>query len=124
MVRPHFNKASVIKMAQHIVEKPISETLKVYGITETKDWKIEDQRTYFKDIDQNKIFPTSYRPFDLRFSYYEYNTINKIIPRGDSRRSLMRHMTTGRNIGLCMNCLLYTSPSPRDKRQSRMPSSA
>ena len=25
---------------------------------------------------------------------------------------------------LCENCLLYTSPSPRDKRQSRMPSSA
>ena len=27
------------------------------------------------------------------------------------------------NIG-CRACLLYTSPSPRDKRQSRMPSSA
>ena len=27
-------------------------------------------------------------------------------------------------IGLDGNCLLYTSPSPRDKRQSRMPSSA
>ena len=26
--------------------------------------------------------------------------------------------------GLCRYCLLYTSPSPRDKRQSRMPSSA
>ena len=29
--------------------------------------------------------------------------------------------------GICgsdMHCLLYTSPSPRDKRQSRMPSSA
>ena len=25
---------------------------------------------------------------------------------------------------LCKVCLLYTSPSPRDKRQSRMPSSA
>ena len=25
---------------------------------------------------------------------------------------------------LSVNCLLYTSPSPRDKRQSRMPSSA
>ena len=25
---------------------------------------------------------------------------------------------------LCYDCLLYTSPSPRDKRQSRMPSSA
>ena len=26
--------------------------------------------------------------------------------------------------GLGISCLLYTSPSPRDKRQSRMPSSA
>ena len=26
--------------------------------------------------------------------------------------------------GSCLYCLLYTSPSPRDKRQSRMPSSA
>ena len=26
--------------------------------------------------------------------------------------------------GLLQSCLLYTSPSPRDKRQSRMPSSA
>ena len=26
--------------------------------------------------------------------------------------------------GMITNCLLYTSPSPRDKRQSRMPSSA
>ena len=30
-------------------------------------------------------------------------------------------VTTG---GLTRVCLLYTSPSPRDKRQSRMPSSA
>ena len=28
----------------------------------------------------------------------------------------------GQNCVIC--CLLYTSPSPRDKRQSRMPSSA
>ena len=27
------------------------------------------------------------------------------------------------NLGV-LTCLLYTSPSPRDKRQSRMPSSA
>ena len=26
--------------------------------------------------------------------------------------------------GVAIGCLLYTSPSPRDKRQSRMPSSA
>ena len=29
-----------------------------------------------------------------------------------------------RVIGVSKDCLLYTSPSPRDKRQSRMPSSA
>ena len=29
-----------------------------------------------------------------------------------------------RTADLCKACLLYTSPSPRDKRQSRMPSSA
>ena len=28
------------------------------------------------------------------------------------------------NIAALSDCLLYTSPSPRDKRQSRMPSSA
>ena len=28
------------------------------------------------------------------------------------------------NADLSYDCLLYTSPSPRDKRQSRMPSSA
>ena len=28
------------------------------------------------------------------------------------------------NITLCKSCLLYTSPSPRDRTRSRMPSSA
>ena len=31
---------------------------------------------------------------------------------------------TGGSTGIGKACLLYTSPSPRDKRQSRMPSSA
>ena len=32
--------------------------------------------------------------------------------------------TIGQQIIMGYTCLLYTSPSPRDKRQSRMPSSA
>ena len=32
--------------------------------------------------------------------------------------------TIERYLRLGINCLLYTSPSPRDKRQARMPSSA
>ena len=37
-----------------------------------------------------------------------------------------RFIDTGSYVfnGLISGCLLYTSPSPRDKRQSRMPSSA
>ena len=31
---------------------------------------------------------------------------------------------TGQKEAEAITCLLYTSPSPRDKRQSRMPSSA
>ena len=37
-------------------------------------------------------------------------------------RSASKEVT--KNIGFNNTCLLYTSPSPRDKRQSRMPSSA
>ena len=33
-------------------------------------------------------------------------------------------ISLGHRIKLLKACLLYTSPSPRDKRQSRMPSSA
>ena len=41
-------------------------------------------------------------------------------------QSLELHLNAG-DIGCLLGpsgCLLYTSPSPRDKRQSRMPSSA
>ena len=42
--------------------------------------------------------------------------------RGTSLKS-RRAVETGRNI-LLKNCLLYTSPSPRDRTRTRMPSSA
>ena len=40
---------------------------------------------------------------------------------GDSSRADLR---AARDEANALTCLLYTSPSPRDKRQSRMPSSA
>ena len=43
-----------------------------------------------------------------------------LLGMGASRIMLSRLGATG----IPMTCLLYTSPSPRDKRQSRMPSSA
>ena len=41
-----------------------------------------------------------------------------------SERTYVRHQITQDDIDNTCICLLYTSPSPRDKRQSRMPSSA
>jgi len=37
--------------------------------------------------------------------------------------SNFNHLVDVLNAGIC-NCLLYTSPSPRDRTRSRMPSSA
>ena len=44
----------------------------------------------------------------------------------DSETGLIPHsnLADGKQTGQGRACLLYTSPSPRDKRQSRMPSSA
>ena len=37
---------------------------------------------------------------------------------------IMANVTPGKGIAEHESCLLYTSPSPRDMRRSRMPSSA
>ena len=45
---------------------------------------------------------------------------------GTGKTTLVRSLLSEErdNIAVAYICLLYTSPSPRDKRQSRMPSSA
>ena len=47
--------------------------------------------------------------------------INK---KGTRQKLQIGHEVTVKGIIQPIHCLLYTSPSPRDKRQSRMPSSA
>ena len=51
--------------------------------------------------------------------------LNKIIYTGHISELLQIEETeTGITFGAAVTCLLYTSPSPRDQRGSRMPSSA
>ena len=38
--------------------------------------------------------------------------------------TVYRVLTQFEQAGICISCLLYTSPSPRDVEESRMPSSA
>ena len=42
----------------------------------------------------------------------------------DQARAQGKELGPLHGVPMTINCLLYTSPSPRDKRQSRMPSSA
>ena len=53
--------------------------------------------------------------------YCERHGINEIVVAVDERR---RNTDAGGGLPLDELCLLYTSPSPRDQRGSRMPSSA
>ena len=53
------------------------------------------------------------------------NPINMDGTSGKSSQSAKDFaLNLSKNITIPITCLLYTSPSPRDKRQSRMPSSA
>ena len=58
---------------------------------------------------------------------------NGLMTADDVREHLMKSKALVRQTGLSLvarfnahhnNCLLYTSPSPRDRQKSRMPSSA
>ena len=52
-------------------------------------------------------------------------TAEKKASRSTSEGVIARHLSVDGKSGTIVEiCLLYTSPSPRDKRQSRMPSSA
>ena len=55
--------------------------------------------------------------------YLQYAHKNGFAPEADFLRPKLTQLKT-RVIAEYQDCLLYTSPSPRDKRQSRMPSSA
>ena len=59
--------------------------------------------------------------FSFGFGFLEVGTIT---PQPQSGNPKPRVFRLSEDKAIINSCLLYTSPSPRDKRQSRMPSSA
>ena len=59
---------------------------------------------------------------DANMLFGDYDLIVKI--EASSMGEIARHVVESIRAIPGVACLLYTSPSPRDKRQSRMPSSA
>lgn len=88
----HFSKAGVVKMLSDVSEMPVAELQQQYNFKETPDWRVEDKRMLFEQLDATNIRSVEYRAFDIRYCYYPFDRISKIIVRGDSRKGLMQHM--------------------------------
>ena len=77
----------------------------------------------FNEIKQKKlsIDLTRGKPHSDQLDLSNDLMTTPVNPIGENNVDLRNY---GEPIGIIEACLLYTSPSPRDKRQSRMPSSA
>ena len=71
-------------------------------------------------MDTCRIYLIRHAPVKKKDGYVPENNPKAII-NSDHLKKLAAFIPDN---SLCYVCLLYTSPSPRDKRQSRMPSSA
>ncbi|WP_258864845.1 type ISP restriction/modification enzyme [Helicobacter sp. MIT 14-3879] len=91
----------VKEMLQDMQNLEDNKILQKYHLKETSDWKLQLQKQYFINYNNNDIMKVAYRPFDIQFCYYPLEKINKIIPRGDSRKKFMQHFLNGDNLGLC-----------------------
>ena len=63
----------------------------------------------------------------LKYAFKKYNRVDIIVNNaGITHKPKNMETVTGREFDKVfnVNCLLYTSPSPRDRTRSRMPSSA
>ena len=69
------------------------------------------------------FFETISRPSDIQLSYQDLNGQKQEIKPEGLLAKVVQHELDHLN-GRLFVCLLYTSPSPRDAHESRMPSSA
>ena len=74
---------------------------------------------------------TTVRPIDVKIGVLERTHGSALFTRGETQAIVVTTLGTDRDAqiidaleGEYKDCLLYTSPSPRDRQKSRMPSSA
>ena len=93
---------------------------RLYHIIEThgKEYAyslISKEITAYRDQGNNGLARATERQWEIVCSYTAVSTIPPIIKKPTKARRFNTHRRV---------CLLYTSPSPRDRTRSRMPSSA
>ena len=109
--------------------KPVSTPADVNSHLEptTDDCELFDKTKYQSAVGSLLYLSTKTRP-DIA---YAVGNVSKFCSNPNNKhwtavKRIFRNLkgTTDLGIKYSDDCLLYTSPSPRDKRQSRMPSSA
>ena len=92
LVKKHFDQNSVERLLEDINNLDNNSIHSKYDFNDTADWKLNDKKKLFQYGDIKNIQPVQYRPFDIRYTYYPLDQISEIIPRGDSRWSLMKNL--------------------------------
>ena len=112
----------------------LSSLLSFNGI---EDVLIDQSRSNFDDLDNNGVFSTGdilsgfvsidqADPDNDNLGIIDVNSPDAVVFAFAAEVTGVTEVdgNSVANLGPNVGCLLYTSPSPRDKRQSRMPSSA
>ena len=117
-------------------EERLAAKLKIEELLEQADKDAQDQVTarWQSDMSSDSFLSKNIRPMVLIYltviftilSFFdgnvgEFKIAEQYVP---IFQSLLITVYGAYFVGRTWDCLLYTSPSPRDKRQSRMPSSA
>ena len=101
------------------VVKPSEIDLVIGTEVGTSDWVT---------IDQERINKFADATMDHQFIHVDPDQATPVfgstIAHGFLSLSLVAGIPFSQEIGMVLDCLLYTSPSPRDRIASRMPSSA
>ena len=85
-----------------------------------KNWEIGSVVTVKDGYARNYLIPNGKAKIATKQNIEDIKLIEENLLKKDSENKLSAE-TTAQTIN---NCLLYTSPSPRDVEESRMPSSA
>jgi len=90
------SKEVLSKKIKTFFELPKEELLSKFKLRENKSWKIDEVKLKAKEFICDDIRQVSYRPFDIRFIYYN----NSFIER--SRNEVMQHFKGFNNLGLSL----------------------
>jgi predicted helicase len=88
------SKDDLVKRIKNFFYLEKEEILSNYDVKENNVWKIDDVKQKAKAFEENNITLISYRPFDIKYIYYNNNFIER------SRIETMQHLIKGTNVGI------------------------